>query len=242
MAWRPLTRDIYDALVAAFRDRPGQYTHAAKRAGVEFRMAKRGWLTGWMNQAAWAKPIHVLLEEEADTSRADALRQAEAERAAQARDRSLARQESVERRTQMIQLAKAMRGTLGAGVVALQKIGPVLAKALESFQNDLQTITEMHPKAKLELAREYIKAHSCLTSAFAELDAIARLEENKPTEIIQVQAEDMTPAQAAREIEEAKALLDLAREEGLLGDGVVNVDGHGGVGGNGSNGKHGATA
>jgi hypothetical protein len=235
MAWHPVTREIYDLLVVAFRERPGQFSHAARHAGVEARMAKRGWFNGWPKDATWAKPIKLVLEEENDSARAEMLKQAEADRAAAQKERDLSRQEGVERRTQMLQLAKAMRGTLGAGVVALQKIGPVLAKALDSFSADLKVIEEMHPREKLVLAREYIKAHSILTSAYAELDAIARLEENKPTEIVQIQAEDMTPEQAAREIEEAKALLDLAREEGLLGEGSGN--GHGGVGGNGSNGK-----
>lgn len=63
MAFRPLTRDLYDMLLAAYRESPGNFTHAANVAGCGRPMAKRGWVQGWP-RFPWARPIRKVFDEE----------------------------------------------------------------------------------------------------------------------------------------------------------------------------------
>jgi hypothetical protein len=185
-------------------------------AKVGARMAKQGWHKGWLTQAAWAEPIKAVLQREIDEARALAIRESEEARKAKETERDLIRRESINRRAEMIKIGGALRSTLGAGVASLQRAGAVVVKVMDTLANDLQAgvFDKMGPGAKMKLAKEFIEAEGRLTEAFERLDKIARLEEGRPTEVIQV--EDMTVEQAVQEIESAKALLDLAREEGLL--------------------------
>lgn len=179
-------------------------------------MAKNGWFDGWPKQATWARPIKDLLYEEEMEAKAVALKRSEEERKARETERELSRQESIERKSEMIRIAKALRGTMGAGVASLQRAGVVVVKVMETLSHDFASgaFDKMGPSAKFKLAKEFIEAEARLAEAFERLDKMARLDAGKPTEVIQV--EDMTMEQAVQEIESASALLQLAREEGLL--------------------------
>ena len=108
-----ITRGQYDALLTAYREKPAEYTHAAERAGVRWRTAKRAWEEGW-EIPVWARPIKTVLEEEQIAARA-ALRASEekreAERAADSavrrKERDLARLDSIEERAREAQSVRA---------------------------------------------------------------------------------------------------------------------------------------
>lgn len=63
MARRAITLEFYTALVAAYREMPGNHFRAAKQAGCDRATAKRGWERGWPYE--WAPAIKEALKEEA---------------------------------------------------------------------------------------------------------------------------------------------------------------------------------
>lgn len=64
-----ISKEQHDLLVEAFRERPGVALHAAARAGVTYRTAKRAWDPGWPDPG-WATPIRQLFEDEERSARA----------------------------------------------------------------------------------------------------------------------------------------------------------------------------
>lgn len=70
MGKRALHPDTYDLMLLAFRllpgDQPGGCAAAAKRAGVERRVAKRAWTVGWPHyrNKSWHVPIRERIAEE----------------------------------------------------------------------------------------------------------------------------------------------------------------------------------
>lgn len=60
MATAPPPHATYDALVKAYRKRPGDHVAAAKAAKVVYRTARKAWLEGWP-RLGWAPPIKDIL-------------------------------------------------------------------------------------------------------------------------------------------------------------------------------------
>lgn len=219
MAWRAITRELYDALLVAFREKPGNYAHAATRAGCGYRMAKHGWLKGWVTPkggATWAIPFSQVLKEEQEAAILLSYKKQEEERKAKETEREVVRQESLERRVEMLRIGKALRGTLGANVAAQQRVSAVQVKLMDRLAHDLASgaFDKMGPAALIKLNREVAEVQALLVRSYEGMDKIVRLEEGRPTEVIQV--EDVTMEEALKEFEEAKALLELAQKEGLM--------------------------
>ena len=66
-AGNPTTRvdhKTWEALVEAYRDHPGNHSHAARAAGVQRRTAKHAWDKGYPQRPFGVKPISVLIDEE----------------------------------------------------------------------------------------------------------------------------------------------------------------------------------
>lgn len=87
-----LTKDQYDELTRAFRERPARYQHAARRAGVHFRTAKRAYHEGW-ERPEWARPIEEVLLDEKRAARAASADAVAAAATAEAEGRARAVQE-----------------------------------------------------------------------------------------------------------------------------------------------------
>lgn len=65
---RFITRDRYDLLVAAYREQPGNASHAARVVKCDRRTATRAWHKGW-SKIAWARPIRLVIYEESQAAR-----------------------------------------------------------------------------------------------------------------------------------------------------------------------------
>lgn len=133
MATIRISRAQYDALVAAYREKPGQHSNAARRAGVGFRTAKLGWERGW-DRPPWARCIRKVLEEDAIAAR-KVLEEREAEKAADSavrrKERDLARLDAIEERAREAQAVRAaMSNAMGLLAVtgALAKASVALAQ------------------------------------------------------------------------------------------------------------------
>jgi len=64
-----ISKEQHDALIVAFRERPGVALYAGQQAGVTYRTAKRAWEQGWPNPP-WARPIRDIFADEERSARA----------------------------------------------------------------------------------------------------------------------------------------------------------------------------
>lgn len=70
MANRIIDQKTYRLLLEAYREKPGNATHAGKVAECDRRMALTGWTDGWPKRFEWAKPIWAVIQDEALAARA----------------------------------------------------------------------------------------------------------------------------------------------------------------------------
>ena len=110
MARRQISRNLYERLLTAYRDKPGNHSNAARFGGCDRRMAKRAWERGW-DYAPQFTPIEQALGSEQAEARSlrvqsSAAQYIDAEAAA-----SQARQDAVQARVQEGQMVKLARGS-----------------------------------------------------------------------------------------------------------------------------------
>lgn len=212
---RPITPELYERMLKAFREEPGNASYAARFAGCERRMTKRAWEKGWP-QHGWAKPIRHVLEEERFTAVAEAARRRREEATKVEENRTLAKEEGIGRQRDLVQLARGVRGDLGLATVSLQHVGRALAGMFQNRPLNVAALADLPPAQQIRLLLDYSRAVGYAVSAYEALDRIARLDEGKPTELIAAEV-SITQEEAVREIEEAHSLLTLLKEEGCLG-------------------------
>lgn len=97
-ASKHISREQYDALVEAFRRRPGSISACAREVGVAYTTAFRYWTRG--GAYPWAKPIQPIVEGEQEAARALMREEADAARdarmaEAEARGRELGREDAI---------------------------------------------------------------------------------------------------------------------------------------------------
>ena len=73
MANRQLTEIVYNRLILAYREKPGEHKHAALKSGLNWRTARRGWEIGWAPRIPWAPCIKTIIETEQTEARAKIL-------------------------------------------------------------------------------------------------------------------------------------------------------------------------
>ena len=100
---KPRTRNdrrTYDALLAGFRNDPGNITACAKYVGVTRECARAAWHRGFPRQyaagARWARPIKEVLAEERDAAQVARTERARKDAEVADADRERARRESIE--------------------------------------------------------------------------------------------------------------------------------------------------
>jgi transcriptional regulator of acetoin/glycerol metabolism len=194
----PVTRKFYDKLLEAYRQTPGNASAAARRLGIDRRMASRGWSTGWVNHP-WARPIRDVLAEEAQAAR---IRAAQLERSVEDTDRDRAKQEAIEQKAAELQLLKAARhDVLGllASVADLTNTVRLLAQhASKIILQGLEGYTA-------EQAMALVERHARITSrAIAATESVIRLSreaQGQPGSIIGVAVvDDLTYEQALLDV------------------------------------------
>lgn len=221
MARRRQTQEAYDAALAAYREKPGVHSHAARAAKVEFRTAKRMWEEGW-NNVPGAISIRERLQRDAEEARAEVARQGMMKREQADSLREQARRDAVESHAAegaMVRLARSDATGLLASVGRLQP-------ALQSLAVQLaESVTNGEKMGRTEAAR-LLGALSRVTKEALAAAQIAveleRLHLGAPTQIVGVaDVSGMSSAEAAKEIEQAAAALARARKLGLLADAEV---------------------
>lgn len=213
---RPLTRELYDSLVIAFRSHPGNASEAARRALCERRLAKRLWDGDPYPGYPWAKQISQVLREEQEAAQAaarDAARR-QAEEAESVREK--ARQEHIESLAQEKQMLKAAKGDVLAALVIAAELVPAMRQVAKSIAKHCEPQADGSPPAiPPGLAMQLLTRHTQMVQrAIGATEAIvqlSRLDRGAATVNVGVAAEDLTLEQALDELEALDETMEAAR-------------------------------
>lgn len=235
---RKHTRELYDALVAAFREKPMQFSHASRQARVTHRCAKRAWLEGWPGYD-WARPIQHVLEEERVVARAtleEQQRLIEAQKNVAAQHAlslaSIASQVEEEREkakldsarshaneAQMCRIAQANSLQLMAFTTKLMSGALVVGEKVK------QILLKTDETASIKTAMGVLKDISFIARQAIEVGKVTmeleRIHLGQPTHVIRHEME-MTYEDAVAELEKGTAALQRAKDMSLSALGVEN--------------------
>lgn len=235
MPRKPVTRALYDALLAAFREKPGVWKSAGKRALCDPRTAQRAWEVGWPEKDL--PPISRVIEAENEKTRAELRRrELEAQAAiekADAETRSLAVEQALAARAEVGEVLKGARAIALGTLAAVARLTPGVIILADRIKTDLTALAaDPHQVTKLDgegnalevkryttkelmgLADYYMRFSGDLTRQAQRIVQMERLYLGLPTEIVGVS--DMTLEEALAEIDEAKSMADTARQQGLF--------------------------
>ena len=221
MAGRSLTRSLYDKLVDAYREAPGNASHAGRLSGVDRRTAQRAWERGWPAYP-WARPIKTVL---ADEDRLARVRAAEIEARAKSTedaDREKERKEAIEARATELSMLKAARHNVMVGLGAAASLTPSIQLLAKHVADKIQAgLANVDIKEALIILREHSKLVHRAVFAVDQLVALGRLERGQSTVNVGVApAADLTYEQALEELEGTAELLEVVRAEvGKRGNG-----------------------
>lgn len=215
MARRAVTRELYDALVAGFREAPGNYAFAARKAGCESRMAKRGWHIGWTDQLVWAVAISQVLQQEKEEARVRMMQEQEKLNAQAAAERQKARNEAIEGYAQEGQAIRVLRGASLQLSVAMVKLAPAVDACATELKRVLLDIaqksqagtgTQMDPSEMTKTLAIVGRTMKYAAEVSQQVMEMERLHLGEPQKVIGVdvkEAEQWTVEEALREIDEA---------------------------------------
>jgi hypothetical protein len=239
----PRTRELYDRLLEAFRERPGNPTYAARQAGVSWKTANTAWERGW-DGIVWARPLMARIADEGDeaeiqasAARNDRERERKVRLEAQDADRERARQDRVKSLAEdNTLLLSATRGAqqIASSVLAL---APVAAQCVRVAMRDffdegvgLDGKPTWTPKATTSVtgdqALKFLARIGIVSSRVALMtDALVRLKDERRGPEDRVGAPEMSEEDLD---EEAKALEDLLRvyrdQEQIVRDAQVALE------------------
>lgn len=222
----PYSRELYDLLVSAFREHPGEFTVVSKMVGCTRQCATHAWKKGWVPRVVWAKPIWKVLEEEKEAARALVAQKnlSEAEEAVLLREK--ARREAIEAHAAEGQMVRLARSDATSLLAAVGKLQPSLHRLSEKLGRMLmdegEKMTRREAAALLGMLSRTTKEALAAGQVAIELE---RLHLGAPTQILGVQdVGEMSTDEAVREIEAAAAALKRAKAMGLVsGVNEVNV-------------------
>lgn len=225
---RALTLENVESLLEAFRKAPGNYSHAARCAGVDSRTAKRGWLIGWRKWLE-GKAIKDIIEDEQIEARAELERRKAEVSALEAELEARRRQEvqeqaqkdameSTVQEGQMIRLARAssitLLGTLTQVSAGAAKIGGKVRAALEKQLNK-DELTPLETVAATRLLAQLTTSLRQANDAALRAMEMERLFLGEPGKIVGVVQADFTMKEAEARINSAARALARAQQAGL---------------------------
>lgn len=206
------TRETYEVLLAAYRDKPAGHLEASRRAGITKDQARQTWEVGWP-KIPWAKPIRVLVEAERLDAQAELRRaQMRAEEEAESM-RELARQRSVEVRRQEDQILEIGRQDVTAALVLSAELVPAMRELVAEVTRQIKADPS---KVPLGAAMKLIAAHTQMvqrtTSAATAILEATRLDRGAATSNVNVNVTHTAS------MSEEEALAELSAIEQILTD------------------------
>lgn len=226
---RALTREMYELMLASYRDYPENHTRAAAQALCTDRLARRCWLGPPYRDYPWARPIREVIEEERQQAmlalreaelravREKALSEARA-REERARAASEANVEAIKQETAIIRAARA-------DALACLSYAAELVPAMRQFANIVKQAAAPKPDGSppditARQAMDFLQRHGLLMlrgvhAAQMVLDQ-GRLDRGDPTTIVAgaPMEKSMSYEEALEELQEAEQVLARARARG----------------------------
>ena len=208
MARRVITQHLYDSLVIAYRERPGNHSNAAKVAGCERRMARRAFESGWA-KAPWAVPIKAVLEREQVEARALVQSDRTSEYQRLAESQRLAQADAIEARAQEGKMVRMARGAamalLSQSLKALKATQSLTARLEEQIANGEMTIDQV-TKTIDRIAHSTQQAVAISKEAMR----MERLHLGEPEQIVAMQLENVSTDELVSELQAIESVLRAA--------------------------------
>jgi hypothetical protein len=207
-----ITDELYNRLLEAYRETPGNYTKAAKAAGCGFKMARSMWLRGGAHQGiaySWAHPICQVLESEQEEARVAA-----AEREVEEREtlREQGRQEAVKARTEEVKSLHFARGNATAALAVVGRLVMGAVKLADAVKDQLiidATNKNLDVGKTIRVLESIAKIHKQCTDANHRVLQTGHLIAGKPTDILGL-ADEPAENLTAAEVEEQMRLANEA--------------------------------
>lgn len=142
----------YDRLVTLFRRSPGNISAVAREMGVDRKVVRRAWEKGWQTWLGTAKPIKLVIADERDRARAEALdrvrRDAELAEAERER-RAAAVAESLREEAELLGYSRRALLRLGKMVEVMGGVMHVVSKVVQDAVIDPAT-GQLRPNPNLK--------------------------------------------------------------------------------------------
>jgi hypothetical protein len=213
---KKITQDLYDRLMEAFKNKPGNYRHAAQVSGCDQRTAKKAWLAGWTQATTpWAVPIKTTLEGEQQRAR-EKLAYAQQE---MTRTKAVVEDAS----TQLAEEAKLVRNVRQAASASLGVIALVFPAAQELGKQIVEDVKagrlKGDPTAAMLVLQRFITSAARVASIAEMAQVMERRRLGQPSDVIAIAGlsndDALTLADMERELKAAANALDRAKELGL---------------------------
>lgn len=221
MAYRIMTQDLYDSLVLAYREKPGNHSNAGRVAGCDRRMAKRAWETGW-ERLPWAKPIQAVLRDEQVQARAAIHRDRRDEYMREEKLRAEAAAEAAEARAQEGKLVKTSRGSalalLGQTVRALRAAQPFI----RSLEQAGATASDMPPEQALRILDRISRMTANAIQVSKDVMKLERMHLGEPDEVIGVKLQGVETGDLLGELRAIESVLKRAETRQI--DNIVDAE------------------
>lgn len=212
MAYRVMTQDLYDSLVLAYREKPGNHSNAGRVAGCDRRMAKRAWDSGW-TRLPWAKPIQALLRDEQIRARAAIQKDRREEYMREEQLRADAAAEAADARAQEGKLVKTSRGSalalLGQTVRALRAAQPFI----RSLENAGANAADMPPEQALRILDRISRMTANAIQVSKDVMKLERMHLGEPDKVIGVKLQGVETSDLLGELRAIETVLQRAESK-----------------------------
>lgn len=230
MPKRPVSKEQWEALVAAYRSAPGNANHASKTVpGVCYRLAKRAWDLGvsWADFPEAREPIKVLIAGEQTRQRAALVRQESTDQAI----RQDAQRDVAKTRFDEAQMVRLGRSSTTALLVSLTRIATGAAQIGDAVADALKThgavkdeagnprvLTMPEVRNLVSLLAKVGATVKQVTEAAQGVIESERLVIGEPTQLIGIvhKLDDITQEEADKRMQAAMRALERAKSQGLF--------------------------
>lgn len=226
MGRRTLTKELYESIVEGYREAPGNFTHAARCAGIGWAAAKKAWEIGWPERT-WAPPIKDIIAKEMEIAR---LKRIEAEEEQAERDkisRQKLRDDAVKTAEQEARAVVQARGNaMGlSSVISKLLLGslPLADRIKDELEKGSYT-----PQQALKI---FVNMAYIVRQGTEAIRLALEMERTRLTEPIHdsllKDIENITPGEAVKQLESVQRTIERAKKLGWAviqgGDGPTTV-------------------
>lgn len=233
MAGRKITKEYAEAILQAFRERPGVATHAAQRAGCSVKTARRYWRNG-LTRSPWPEyriPIRDIVEKEQAIARSQ-MAGAQEDVARMAAERDAARMQAVREQAQKdatdtrVQEASMVRLARSSAIVLLNNLTQVAAGAAslgKKVRHSLELLGEGDEPLTMRDASNLTGMIGKLSTALRQCNDAAqksmemeRLLLGEPGKILGIQRlDEVSVEEAKKRVEAAQRAIKRLEEKGV---------------------------